>query len=112
MRFLWFVLLLPTLSLAAERDYQDPWCARMGGKTEVPVKGGRVDCLTDRYAVEVDFAPKWKECIAQGRWYGIQTGKIPGCLLIVGPGQEKYVRYVEDYLFGTDVYIRIWTVPK
>ncbi len=52
---------------ANERHYQTQWCNAQGGKMEVRVRGGRVDCVTARFAVEFDFAPKWKECISQAR---------------------------------------------
>lgn len=81
------VLLAPLSCAAAERDYQIPFCTSMNGKIEIPVKGGRIDCLTDQYAIEVDYAPKWKESIAQARWYGFQTDKAPAILLIVGPDE-------------------------
>lgn len=100
--------LLPTTQ-AGERDVQIPWCEARGGKTEVRIEGGRIDCLTDRYAIEFDYAYKWKECLAQARWYGLKTGKIPGCVLIVKADKDKkYLIYTEDYLAGTDVYVRVW----
>lgn len=104
--------LLASGAFAAEADYQRPWCQTMGGRLEIVVKGGRIDCLTDRYAVEFDFARKWKECISQARWYGLQTGKIPACALIVSPSDDRYLRYIEDYLSGTDTYVKVITVPK
>lgn len=115
MRKLFFTLLVLSLpALAAEKDYQDFWCTKMGGQTDGPavrVKGGIIDCVTDRYAVEVDFGHKWKEGIAQARWYGLQTGKIPGLLLILEkPSDQKYVEYVEDYLHGSDLYLKVWTI--
>lgn len=61
------ILLLPSLAFASdypERVYQEAWCAKNGGITEVVLSGGsRVDCLTETHAVEVEFAPKWKEAI-------------------------------------------------
>jgi hypothetical protein len=58
-------LLITTHALAGdhlhpERWYQEQWCEAMGGQTEVVLPDKtRVDCLTDEYAIEVDFAPKW-----------------------------------------------------
>jgi len=106
------IFTLPLSLLGAERDYQEKWCAEMGGKTEVSVEGGRVDCLTEIYAIEVDHAKKWKQAIAQARWYGLQTGKRPGILLIVGPGDQRYVDYIEEYKAGYDIYLRVWTIEK
>ncbi|MFH2120932.1 MAG: hypothetical protein ABIJ25_11130 [Pseudomonadota bacterium] len=41
-----------------EKVYQDAWCAKASGQTEYKLDdGARVDCLTEEYAVEFDFAP-------------------------------------------------------
>lgn len=46
--------------------------------------GKRVDCVTDNFAVEVDFAPKaWAEGIGQALHYGFATGKQPAVLVIL-----------------------------
>ena len=66
-----------------EKYYQDKWCKENNGKTEVVFSdGSRCDCLTDKYAVEVDFAPKWAEAIGQVLHYAALTGKKPKILLI------------------------------
>ncbi len=109
------VLLCTTMpSFAAlEAAYRDAWCKARPDyvRTEQPVTGGQVDCLTERYAIEFGFASKWKEDIAQARWYGMQTGKIPGIVMILKkPSDAKYFRYLEDYLHFHDIYIRVWTI--
>lgn len=53
----------------------------------------RVDCLTEQYAVEVDFAKKWAECIGQALYYGERTKKYPACVLIMENG-EKDIKYL------------------
>lgn len=64
-----------------EAEYRDAWCK---GKTEVLLDDGtRVDCLTDHYAVEIDFAAKWAEGIGQALHYACQTGKTPAAALII-----------------------------
>ena len=75
--------------LHPEKEYQKYWCSNHNGKTEVVLNDKtRVDCLTDDYAVEVDFAPKWHECIGQAIHYGQQTRKTPACLLIMENGED------------------------
>lgn len=49
----------------------------------------RVDCLTDEYAIEVDFAKKWAEGIGQSLYYAQMTGKKPAVALIVDIKKEK-----------------------
>ena len=67
-----------------EKVYQKHWCSQKGGITEYKLDDGtRVDCLTDKLAVEFDFAPKWHECIGQALYYGRKTNKTPACVLIL-----------------------------
>jgi len=56
----------------------------------------RVDCLTDAYAIEVDFAKKWAESIGQSLYYSYMTDKKPAIGLIINLQKEKrYLRRVE-----------------
>jgi len=67
-----------------ERWYQQRWCAEAGGEMEVTLPDGtRCDCLTDDHAVELDFGPGWAEAIGQALYYGLQTGRQPGVVLIL-----------------------------
>lgn len=80
-------LLIPTVKLnilndAKESDWSKSLSEKIGGKTEVTVKNGRVDVVTDKYAIEVDYLHKWKEGIGQALYYGSQTGLIPVLALI------------------------------
>lgn len=75
--------------LHKEKDYQKYWCDKHNGTMEVKLDdNARVDCLTDKYAVEVDFAPKWAECIGQAVYYAKKTRKKPACLLIMENGED------------------------
>lgn len=75
--------------LHKEAEYRDAWCQ---GQTEVRLPDGtRVDCLTDTYAVEIDFARKWAEGIGQAIHYGAVTGKQPATALIIEhPADWRY----------------------
>lgn len=47
-----------------EKYYQTEMCQELGGEMEYLLfDKTRVDCLTDEYAIEVDFAKKWAEAI-------------------------------------------------
>lgn len=55
--------------------------------------GARADCLTEEYAVEFDFAPKWAESIEQSLYYAVKSGKKPGVVLIIEkPPDEHYLK--------------------
>ncbi len=71
-------------SLHPEKYYQERWCAAKKGVPELVLPDRtRCDCLTDTHAVEFDFGHKWAESIGQALYYGIQTGKRPGVVLIL-----------------------------
>ena len=83
-----------------EKYYQTIMCNDLDGKMEYVLKDRtRVDCLTDEYAIEVDFAKKWAESIGQSLFYAEMTGKKPAIGLIVGKNDSRYlkrVRFVAD----------------
>lgn len=93
-----------------EKEYQQHFCARLTGTTEYLLDDGtRVDCLTDDYAIEVDFAAKWAESVGQSLYYALRTGKRPGVLLILeDPDDERFMARLKA-LAGT-YHIRIWTI--
>ena len=75
-----------------EKYYQTILCNELDGKMEVVLEDTtRVDCLTDEYAIEVDFAKKWAESIGQSLYYAEMTGKKPTVALIIGTKDNKYL---------------------
>lgn len=67
-----------------EKYYQSLWCAEQKGISEVIMSdNSRLDCLTETYAVEFDFADKWAEAIGQSLLYGANTGKQSAIALIM-----------------------------
>ena len=103
----------PTYVLAGhkykERVYQEEWCGKSGGVTEYHLDDGtRVDCLTDQYAIEFDFAPKWAESVGQALYYALMTGKRPGVVLIMeSEGDGRYL--VRLNALAERYNIKIWT---
>jgi hypothetical protein len=78
-----------------EKDYQNKFAEYMKKKSKtvktehvLPDKT-RVDILTDKYAIEVDWANKWAEGIGQSLYYGLMTKKIPGVVLILKSDKDK-----------------------
>jgi len=70
----------------------------------------RVDCVTDEYAIEVDFATKWAEAIGQSTYYARITNKKPGILLIMeNPAHDKvFWLRLEVAIQGRDV--KVWVI--
>lgn len=63
-----------------ECDYQQTYCTGIS-EYVLPDKT-RVDCLTDKYAIEFDFAHKWAEAIGQSLHYARMTGRAPAIYII------------------------------
>lgn len=67
-----------------EKVYQEVWCSQHNGQLEFPLDDlTRVDCLTDDYAIEFDYAYKWAESVGQALYFAAKTGKAPGVVLII-----------------------------
>ncbi len=96
--------------LHKEKYYQDEWCDRVGGVKEYRLDDGtRVDCLTDEYAIEFDFAPKWAESVGQSLYYAERTGKLPGVVLIME--EDHDVVFLERLNALAVLYnIKVWTM--
>lgn len=58
------------------------------GRTEQRIEGGRIDVLTDRYAVEVEFPHKWHEGLGQALHYANASGK-QGVLAVIAYAQGE-----------------------
>ena len=76
----------------SESSYQHAWCSAHEGIEEYKNKDfTRVDCLTDKYAVEFDFANKWAESIGQALHYQRMTGKKAKVVLILEDPKNEMV---------------------
>lgn len=85
-----------------EADYVRENC---NGKIEYLLSDKtRVDCLTDEYAIEFDWAKKWAEGIGQSLYYSKMTGKKPAVALIIkSPEEQKYA----DRIHKADTSIKV-----
>ena len=94
-----------------EKEYQNQWCKTNNGETEVRLQDKtRIDCLTDKYAIEFDFASKWAESIGQALYYASSTGKEAGIVLII-ENPEKDLKYLKRLKNVTEKYnIKVWTI--
>ena len=73
-----------------EKYYQTKLCEQLEGKMEYRLPDAtRVDCLTKKYAIEVDFGRKWAEAIGQSLYYSILTNRQPAIGLIIDIKKEK-----------------------
>ncbi len=97
-----------------EKWYQQRWCDQKDGRVEVYLKDKtRCDCLTDDYAIEVDFARKWAEAVGQSLHYSKMTGEQAGILLIVeGNKDKKYLSRLESVIDYHNLPITVWTTNQ
>jgi hypothetical protein len=114
--FTLFFLLITLPSLAQnEAWYIQKIVQQLDGETEVTVPNGRVDIVTDEYAIEVEWADNWKHSIGQALWYAIQTNKKAGIILIMKDESDyKYgimLQSTLDYARISDV-IQVWFYPQ
>jgi hypothetical protein len=93
-----------------EKYYQTKMCRKLGGKMEYRLPDAtRIDCLTSRYAIEVDFAKKWAESVGQSLYYAKMSGKKPAVGLIVDSSkrEKKYLKRLNTLArsYGIKVFI-------
>lgn len=94
-----------------ESYYQNKWCDDHSGKVEHVLQDKtRVDCLTQEYAVEVEFADKWYE-VGQALFYAQMTNKKPGVVLIMENPEKEYKYLIRLLMAVQDIDgFRIWVI--
>lgn len=96
-----------------EKDYQNVFCVQNDGIIEYTLQDRRrVDCLTKDYAIEVDYAYKYREAITQALEYSMDTNLRAGILLIIKnkDKDQKYIKRLYKFLdfYGLD--IKVWII--
>jgi hypothetical protein len=97
-----------------EKWYQQRWCEQKDGQVEVRLKDKtRCDCLTDDFAIEVDFAHKWAEAVGQSLHYAKMTDLQAGILLIVEDSKDKkHLARLNNVINFHELPITVWTTNK
>jgi hypothetical protein len=103
-------------ALYNERDFQEAFNKvyfNGRAKMEVPVKYGRIDLLTDEYAIEVDRLEKFHEAMGQALHYAKETGRKPAIAIFITdsePGDKQKLKYVTRLC---DYYkIKVWFINE
>ncbi|MDQ3017417.1 MAG: hypothetical protein M3R25_11950 [Bacteroidota bacterium] len=103
------------LSAQPEAWYIERIALALGGEAEVTVANGRVDVVTDSHAIEVERASNWKHAIGQSLWYGLQTNKQPGIILLMESPEDRVngIRLQSALDFaGIGDKITVWFYPE
>lgn len=104
---------LPKLS---EVEFARRIAKAIGGVTEHRLNDDcRVDILTGKNAIEVDWSHKWAEGIGQALYYGAITHRKPTVLLLVD--LEKDSRFINRChtvctLYSIDLWIYNWPAGR
>ncbi len=79
---------------------------------EVRLEGGtRVDCLTNKHAIEYDWGAKWAEGIGQSLFYSLHTGKRAGIVLILKkPNDYRFFIRLNSTIMHHNLPIDTWIV--
>jgi len=92
---------------------EDQWteknAKRFKGKTGVVLWDlTRPDLVTEKHAIEVDWAKKYKEAIGQSLYYAIQTNKQPGIILLVKDRKTEMKYVYRCQVVAAKYGIRVW----
>ncbi len=115
------VLFIANMSLAnesiiigktSERDYQEVFCNEMKGTIEVVmIDKTRCDCLTEYFAIELDYAKKWYEGVMQALHYSELTNKNAGLALIIKSENDwKYIKRALRIINSRNLPINVWFI--
>jgi hypothetical protein len=98
-----------------EKEWEPLYCKEMERETSLP-SGGRVDCLSAEYAIEVEWAQHWAEGVGQSLYYAAATERKPGIILLCeeseGPVEglcRSYVYRLEYALKFVNTHVYVWT---
>ena len=70
------ILALSAFSENSEASNRDKWAKALNGEIEVKIgDGSRCDIITEKYAIEVEWASKRKDSVGQSLWYSFQSKK-------------------------------------
>lgn len=100
------LMLIPAARAATESEFRSRFCAGMQQERVLP-NGTRVDCITDRLAIEIDWTHKWAEAIGQSLLYSAATEKLPAIILVCKVDPAGCLKH--EYLISEAV--AYWKLP-
>ena len=97
-----------------EAYYQHIAAKQLGGKTEhILPDRTRIDILTDKESIEVDWASKWAEGIGQALYYSAMTTKEAGLILIMkSEKDERYIKRVQKIILIKSLKINLYVIGQ
>ena len=113
--FLKIIILIFSINIFSnEMDINKAWCSDLGGNDQFRTKDGTyVDCLTDEYAIEVEYDNKWKEGIGQALHYAESTNRKAAILFIKRAKSRKdYYNEMMRVINRYDLPIKIFVIEE
>ena len=96
-----------------EKYYQTQLCDNLDGVMEQSLLDRtRVDCLTDEYAIEVDFAKKWAEAVGQSLYYAEMTEKKAGIGFILRDNKKDRRHLKRVKVLANKYQIKIFIIQR
>lgn len=83
---------VPAPAQELEHDRQAQLCAGMRTDVHLP-NGTEADCVSDTYAIEVDFSRHWAEAIGQSLLYASELDLLPGIVLVCHRNDDPALCY-------------------
>lgn len=104
----------PAQRPSSEKDIARIWCSAREGTNEFRTQYGTyVDCLTAKYAVEVEYDNNWKEAIGQSLHYAEATGKSPAILLVKRKSSNKnYYQELSKVITQYQLPIKVYQIQE
>lgn len=96
------ILASPVHAQELERDRQEQLCAGMQMNRYLQ-NGTHLDCMTDDYAIEVDFSNKWAEAIGQSLMYAAELKRLPAIILVCKKDTDESLCLKHGYLIEQTV---------
>lgn len=96
------LVVVPAQAQELERDRQDDLCVGMETNRYLP-NGTYVDCVSETYAIEVDFTDKWAEAIGQSLMYASELERLPGIILVCRAEDDPGLCLKHGYLIEQTV---------
>jgi hypothetical protein len=111
-----FLALISSILLAqtiTENDWHTAFNEKVThGVIESVTPLGRVDILTDNYAIEVDYVRNYRDGIRQALQYAGETNKKPGIALIIDGAGDSFYSLVQAKILCNKEHLKLWLVNE
>ena len=99
--------LWPVASQARDEYFwQQRYCESVELEKHLP-SGGYVDCVSDEFAIEVEWADNWAEGVGQAFYYAAATNRKPGIILLCESSEGPVEDRCRSYVYRLDLALKL-----